>query len=344
MSRKNIHEMNAASAGIVAGAARNAFKEESMEKTFKVKSGVAVKKGKKSVGKPFTVSPTDRKVHESASERTLREAIRKIIFHSKMKYYEEKGQQYLQEQKLRTAIRTLLKEEEDIILDTTGKNYGLTALERILSGVKNSYSRLTSAGEQRANFLAIFRDVAISYLKQLTVQLGKPLPAEAPKPTDNTVRKPVVPGMEPELAEADEQPEQPEATAQDPEVANKEKAEKARLNTIAGQAIQQAQAGQEADVTGAAEAYSALRTALPQLGDEFKKLSTPQDRKDFETIIFGDGKTPGSFDLTMQAVEKELNAKVPSTAKGGAPVVPPPAEAAPEEEPIETPEPQQEPM
>jgi hypothetical protein len=298
-----------------------------------VKTGVVHKRGKSSkknnTGKPFMMS---------TSERMLREAIRKIVAYSKIKFYEDKARTHLAEQKLRGLIKKVLKEEKGPSFDTTGKHYGWSAYNRIFQGMKSSYIKLKTTPEQRKKFLEIFKSVMIDYLDQLDAQRGKPLPKEEEPAEPQTVSAPIAPtDMGAQLEEQEEEvPETPEA---DPAAVQKQNQD--RLKSIAGQTLSTAGAGvsQDPDATGAVEAYSALRTALPQVGEEYEKLSLDSDRKDFRMIIFGDGKTPGTLDLTMAAVEKELEATTPTAPKPEAkpaPAAPAPAEEpAPEEVPPE---------
>ena len=297
-----------------------------------VKTGVVQKRGKgssrKNSGKHFAM-PT--------SERMLREAIRKIVAYSKIKFYEDKAHTHLAEQKLRGLIKKVLKEEKGPNFDTTGKHYGWSAYNRIFQGMKSSYVKLKTTPEQRTKFLEIFKGVMVDYLDQLDAQRGKPLPKEAEPVVPQTVSAPIAPTeMGAQLEEQEEEvPETPEA---DPAAVQKQTQD--RLKSIAGQTLSTAGASvsQDPDATGAVEAYSALRTALPQVGEEYEKLSLDSDREDFRKIIFGDGKAPGTLDLTMNAVEKELEATTPTTPKPGAakPAAPAPAPTpAPEEIPPE---------
>ena len=311
---KKLKEMTSSSSGAVAFGA--------------VKTGVVHKKGKagkggkrNNTGTPFTMS---------TSERMLREAIRKIIGYSKIKFYEDKARTHLAEQKLRAVIKSVLREEKGPSFDTTGKHYGWSAYNRIFQGMKSSYVKLKTTPEQRKRFLEIFTSVMNDYLDQLDAQRGKPLPKEEVPAEPTTVSAPVAPTeMGAELAEQEEAPV--EDPAADPAAAQKQN--QARLKTIAGQTLSTAGAEttQDPDATGAIEAYSALRTALPQIGEEYEKLSLDSDREDFRKIIFGDGKTPGTMQLTMDAVEKELEATSPKTAPNAAAPAPAP-EPAPEEE------------
>lgn len=263
----------------------------------------------------------------TSQERLVRESIRKIIFLSKIKFYENKGKQYLQEQALRGAIRKLLKEEVSPEFKTTGEAYGWTAFKRVLQGLKTSYSKLKTTAEQRKKFLETIESVIPEYLDLLDAQRGLPVEKEEePEPTGpEPVTAPVIPGGD--NTETEEPEEEPSVGGGD--VAAGER--KTALRTAAGQALSAAGADTASpDATGQTEAYSALRTALPQIGEEYEKLSLDSDRKSFRMFIFGKPGQPGTLQLTMAAFEKELLAKNPAAGQAApakeAPAEPPEAE------------------
>lgn len=302
-----------------------------------VKTGIAFPKKKKpgnptapkkAAGKHF-VMPTQ--------ERALREAIRKVIAASKIKFYEEKGKQYLQEQALRGAINKLLREDVSPEFGTTGESYGFTAFKRILQGLKSSYTKLKTTADQRSKFLETIESVIPDYLDLLDAQRGLPVEKEeAPEPTGpQPVNAPVIPNApQGELEEADEGGEADVAGGEDAAAQRK-----TALRTAAGQTLSAAGADTSSpDATGETEAYSALRTALPQIGEEYEKLSLDSDRKAFRGFIFGKGGQPGTLQLTMAAVEKELLAKNPAAGKGGKEAAAPAAPAAPPEQAEPAPE------
>ena len=245
------------------------------------------------------------------AEQVLREAIRTIIRYAKTKFYEAKGQQYLQEQKLRRVIRTLL-EADRTPLETTGENYAYKALDRILTGFKQAYMDMTSSKEQRDNFVRVFTDGVKKYLVTLDTQRGKPA-------------KVAVNGKKEGGPVLNKEPSAPPPEEPTPE--QKLKEQESRLRDLGTQTVTGMQQGSK-DVTGANEAFDVLRTALPQIGEEYEKLSLDEDRKKFVELIFGAAGQPGSLELTVTDIESELNEKVPTT-KGEGPVENP-APAPPE--------------
>jgi hypothetical protein len=269
-----------------------------MNVTAKVSKTASVHKGKKKPPEQAKLTP----------EGILRESIKTIIEHSKYLFYKQKSEQYLQEQQLRAVIRKLVLEADRTPLSTTGENYAFKALDRILTGFKQAYMDMTTSKEQRDNFVRVFTEGVKNYLTNLDQQRGKNgIPAEE-KPEGGPVLN-----------------KQPEVTAPRPEEPeDKLSGLKEKLNSVTDQTVTGMQ-GSSADVTGANEAFDALRTALPQIGEEYEKLSLDTDRKDFYNLIFGENAEPGSLELTVRDIEKELNEKVPSTAgAGSAPTEPSP--------------------
>jgi len=278
------------------------------------------------------------------SEQKLRESLRKIIFLNKVKFYEEKGKQYLQEQKLRRVIQYLIKEEEEdpalANLDTTGEIKAYKAFKKTLTGIKNSYKDLISSFQQRESFKDIFYDGVKEYFRKLQ-QMGTDIkPVE--KPEEKNINEPVLPspeasmttepasdlaktsnieGEETPLAEQEgEVPDVSSETEATPEdiKAKEAEAEKFRKQLAAQTVAQVQQSRNDVNVTGAKEAYDSLKTALPQLGAEFAKLSDPQDKQAFIDLLLGadEDETRSTIISTMNAFETELNNTNPNTRQG----------------------------
>lgn len=272
-------------------------------------------------------------VGKLTQESILREAIRKIIFLSKMKFYQKKGQEYLAEQKLRKVVRTLLREKaEPPILPTTVDNFVRDAAGKIFTGFKKTYFSMPDKPDDRAKYSATLQKFMYNFLTNLAAQLSGKLPASKtaqPKtaaPASAETTGPVLPSdkMAPAAPEGElEEEEQLDpALAADP-LAAQQKQEKDTANNLATQTLasMKGSEGQGPGRTGAIAAYDDGPTFAGMVAPFVNKLAA-EDREHFiDTFI-------ETIKLTGEAFEDELKDKVAQSGPAPAPEMA--AEPAPE--------------
>ena len=271
-------------------------------------------------------------VGKLTQENILREAIRKIIFLSKMKFYQKKGQEYLAEQKLRKVVRTLLREKaEPPILPTTVDNFVRDAAGKIFTGFKKTYFSMPDKPEDRLKYSVTLQKFMYNFLSNLAAQLSGKLPASKtaePKssaPASVETTGPVLPADKAAPAapegELEEEEQLDPSLAADP-LAAAQKQEKDTANSLATQtlATMKGSEGQGPGRTGAIAAYDDGPTFAGMVAPFVNKLSA-EDREHFiDTFI-------ETIKLTGEAFEDELKDKVSQ-----APATPP-AETGLEAEP-----------
>jgi hypothetical protein len=258
----------------------------------------------------------------SEAERMLREAIRKVVFLSKLEFYENKGKEYLQEQKLRGVIRKLLAEKaEKPMLPTTVDNFTRDAMDKIFTGFKKTFMSMPDKPENRSKYVQVLAKYMESVLGGLERQLSgeqvvqptEQEPTEAPPPVGS---QPVLPSDASALEEQDgEEGAEAAAPAEplDPEEQNQQV-----INALSQQASTSLQG--TADMgkgrAGAIAAYDEDGPTFAGMVAPFVNKLDPEDRKPFIQNLVQ------SIKLTGQAFETELQDKA---AKAGAAAGAPPA-------------------
>lgn len=347
MNKKKINEMSGA--GAAAGTANNFFKvrrnrrgkigspfTEAVTGTMKVGKKVAVYPKNKAKQKNGTEDSKTYKTaqFESKGEKVLREAIRNLVFLSRIKYHEEQAKIGIQEQKLRKIIQHLLSEakSEQIYL-TTGENKAADFLNNIRSTTFDQlYAELSSSEQQRLAFRTTYLEKLKLYLDSLDQQHIILHPEDKPtKPL--AIEKPAE-GNEPNQAELETGTPETEAGAEIPPVPSLEappegetppaeepapeltEAAGAPIVPLAGMTAkpdtsrlqQQVMATQlnrtDMDSTGIEQALNALIKDLPQIDRlysslTFKPLKLPtgeitSDREIFRKMLFGGPNADGS--------------------------------------------------
>jgi hypothetical protein len=248
------------------------------------------------------------------AERMLREAIRKVIFLSKLEFYENKGREYLQEQKLRKVIRSLLSEKaEKPMLPTTVDNFTRDAMDKIFTGYKKTFMSMPDKPENRNKYVAVLAKYMESVLGGLERQLSgeqvvqptEQEPAEAPAPVGS---QPVLPSDAAALEEQDGEEAAP-AEPLDPEEQNKQ-----MINALSQQASTSLQGVADSGKgrAGAIAAYDEDGPTFAGMIAPFVNKLDPEDRKPFIQNLVQ------SIKLTGQAFETELNDKAAKAAAPGA--------------------------
>jgi hypothetical protein len=260
-------------------------------------------------------------VGKLTQENILREAIRKIIFLSKMKFYQKKGQEYIAEQKLRKVVRSLLREKaEPPILPTTVDNFVRDAAGKIFTGFKKTYFSMPDKPDDRVKYSATLQKFMYNFLTNLAAQLSGKLPAsktaqpKAAAPASAETTGPVLPSDKAAPAapegELEEEEQLDPALAADP-LAAAQKQEKDTTNSLATQtlATMKGNEGQGPGRTGAIAAYDDGPTFAGMVAPFVNKLAA-EDREHFiDTFI-------QTIKLTGEAFEDELSDKV--SQQGGA--------------------------
>lgn len=293
---KKLKEMNAIGAGI-AHVAPGAFKtkKRTTEQNVSAKVvGAAVypKKGKDQIRKhgkelkepPYKTARLTVKERKLTKEDLLREAIRKIIFYSKVKFYEEEGKRYLEEQKLRSIISVLLKEkQESARFNSTGENYAHNASERILAAWRNEYLNL-SKPEERAAFKIQFYKGVGEAVETYDLQTAEEANSAGTAAGIESAKDKIV---------SPEDIKQPAVQGELP-LDGRTEAEKQKLKTridnvlekvLGPESGQQTVATTNAEMTGNRAAQRALRTAIPQVLDEYFFVTEDADRADFINFL-----------------------------------------------------------
>ena len=367
---KKIQEMTTGASGAVVGVANKKPKRkpgkggspfgdaqnEAVTKTMKVSRSTRVfepkngkdnngiaKRGGNKKGEPHAFK--DARL-ESRSERSLREAIRSLVFLNRIKYHEEQALREMQEQKVRKIIRHLLTE--------TGPQYNTTGQQKaaqFFNKIKVSfqeYEALVSTQKQRDEFKKMYIAGLKITLDGLDEQYYLVNPAAAaaspamPGPAGEVPPAPPSAGGGP-LSEA-------EAPA-GPAPIGDEKVNPLRdLNykPIFQQAVSSAaKLAGISDPTGHGGADNALIRDLPQLDvvgyndltfEEFQVTDvkgtprTTSDRKDFRLMLLGDEQSQsGALGGDLGSIAREFVRidQMSPTADGGQAAVP--ATSRPEE-------------
>lgn len=251
-------------------------------------------------------------------EQVLREAIRKIITLSKLKFYEDKGKEYLEEQKLRMVIRALLNEKaEPTPYNNTGLNTAAEVIQRIKRTIMDTYKSLTTSGQQRQDFIATVEDMVKDAIQQQ--DLMKKL--EANKQSAAPVQ-PSGGGEEFDLTGLTEEDEEntpaEKAGVTDPETpaipltADPAETAKSDQERSAAQAKQIASqvTSTEPDTTGGSKAIPVVSTIVPQILTARDTLKDPKDKELFDLAIIGSGLQIGNIKAFADIAEKEITATI----------------------------------
>lgn len=238
-------------------------------------------------------------------EQVLREAIRKIISLSKIKYFEEQGQKALEEQKLRRVVRTLISEKAELTpFRNTGLNTAVDVLKRIRRTIVDSYKNLTSSKDQRKDYIDTVETLLLQAIKQQddmkNIESGGTVTAGAP-----------VAGTE-ELEEQDLDPgssEMPITAALEDSGSEEEKAKK-KIKQITADI-----SSAEIDTTGGIQGKDDVGTIAPQVLQARDSLKDEDDIKAFDLAILGGNGKIGNIKAFANIAEKELQATL--GASGG---------------------------
>lgn len=322
---KHLEEMSAASSGAVA------FSPATKMPVSRKVALVQSEKGKKKHPKKTP------KMANLYQEQILRDAIRKIISLSKLKFYEQKGKEYLEEQKLRMVIRTLLNEKsEPTPYNNTGLNTAAEVIQRIKRTIMDTYRSLTTSQKQRQDFIATVEDMVKKAIEQQDLMKkleGTKQQAAAPQPSGEeefdlsglTEQDEEEAGAEKAAGEeaTAAQPAIPLANAADDAKSDQEKSA-AQAKQIASQIT-----AAEPDTTGGSKAIPVVSTIVPQILTARDTLKDPKDKQVFDLAIIGGNGQVGNIKAFADLAEKEIAA----TIGGGAPAAESPAPVAPQPTP-----------
>jgi hypothetical protein len=305
--------MGAASSGAVGGFGSQAFKVGASAAL------VDSEKGKKK--KPKKTA----KIGNLYQEKILREAIRKLVELSKIKYYEEVGKETLQEMKLRSVIRALLTEKSEATpYNNTGLNTAAEVIQRIKRTIIDTYKSLTSSDAQRNDFISTVEDMVKRAIQQQDlmkkIESGNAGQAPAAQPE----------GGEEEfdlsgLTEQDEETDAVEApaTPEQPAIplANAEDTSKSDQEKSAAQAKQIATkvTAAEPDTTGGSKAIPVVSTIVPQILTARDTLKDAKDKAAFDLAIIGGNGQIGNIKAFADIAEKEIQATVTGNSAVTAP-------------------------
>jgi len=316
MSNKNLNEMS--SSGAIQGAAITG--RVGTAAVYEPKKKKSISKGKKDVKNYVTAKL------ETKAEKTLREAIKNLIFLNRVKYHEEQAKREIQEQKIRRVIRYLLKEGDntrDINFSTTGAASAWNFVSQIeKTTFENDFATtLKSSKEQRNAFKTIYLTGVKIYLDSLDQQYlilnpeDSPSGAQAqglPGPAGDSGLPPPSPTG---LQEADN------AGIAHPSAAEAMPAASAPADTknIQSAAVQTAissTAKANLDKTGVNGAEAALKRDLPQIDPlyfnlTFKPVTTStgrntNDRQEFRFFLIGDQNKVGNIQLKFKEWEDKM--------------------------------------
>ena len=291
---KHLKEMTAAAGGSIVGGGSKSFKEKTKNLEVSPFSAI-VQKGK---GTNKKKAPKMAKL----DEEILREAIRKIIFYSKVQYFEQEGKKTLQEQKLRQVIRYLLSEKaEPTPFKSTGLNTAAEVLQRIRRTIADNYKSLTTSEDQRKNFI----DTVETLVKQAIDQQDSMKDIES----GNTAGAPVAGTEELEEAEGDE------ASVEQPISAEPQKTPEQQTKDTIKQ-ITADITSSKVDTTGGSKAMPVISTIVPQILTARDTLKDDNDIKSFDLAILGGNGKIGNIKAFANIAEKELQATLGQQAGG----------------------------
>lgn len=312
------------------------IKENSMASgamTFSVGKSAALVPSQKGKKKKPGKAPLTGSLYQ---EMILRDSIRRLVELSKIKYFEEAGQQALDEIKLRRVIRSLIAEKaEPTPYNNTGLNTAAEVIQRIKRTIIDTYKSLTSSDAQRNDFITTVEDMVKKAIEQqdLMKKIETGNTSAAPKPAAQPA------GGEEEFdlsgltEEDDAQNEQDEAPAepQQPAVPMVDAGEQAKSDQekSAAQAKQIASqiTSSEPDTTGGSKAIPVVSTIVPQILTARDSLKDPKDKAAFDLAIIGGGGQIGNIKAFADIAEKEIQATVTGnslSAGGTAPTAPAP--------------------
>lgn len=335
---KKLKEMNAAGVGGAVHGTPGAFKTRKRTNEQSVTSrvkGAAVfpKKGKEEIRKhgkelkepPYKIARFTVKEKKLTKEDLLREAIRKIIFYSKVKFYEEEGKRYLEEQKLRKVISALLKEaQESARFNSTGENYAHNASERILAAWRNEYLNLSKPQERAAFKIHFYKGIGEA-VETYDLQTAEEASSSGSEAGIESAKAKIV---------SPEDIKQPAVQGELP-LDGRTEAEKQKLKTridnvlekvLGADSSKQSIATTNAEMTGNRAAERALRTAIPQVLDEYFFVTEETDRADFINFLVNKTLEP-----TFKQVEDLILATQKQREASAAMEAPKPAEPKPQQ-------------
>ncbi len=323
MSDKKIINENSAASGAVSGPASEFFRTRRS------------RKNPSKAGKPFTEMVTKKNAFEPAgaavypdkrsskgkdpkklpykkvnkienkSEKMLREAIRNLVFLSRIKYHEEQAKIGIQEQKLRKVIRHLINEANDVGVkyNSTGETYAAEYIKKI-SVVFKEYASLVSKQSQREEFKNIYLTGIKIYLDGLDQQYYILNPQKRQQTAMPAVAQPTQADVGTQQGGPETPPSPAKRSMNEAEVApslgsNAGPNPMLDINTapMQAQAIKSAvKVAGAADPTGHGGADKALARDLPQIDplyviltfDEFTNDGgSTNDRKEFRKSLIG---------------------------------------------------------
>lgn len=271
---------------------------------------------------------------ETKSESILREAIRNLIFLSRIKYHEEQAKIGIQEQKLRSVIKYLITEADDAQeagLASTGQTAGYSFLKKIeKTTFQNDFQSLKSSEEQRTEFKKVYLTGIKIYLDTLDQQYlilnpdqrpgsqsAIPSPVSGPVPPDQSAA-PDMGGLPP-AKRRDLKEEAPVPGNIAPAASGVAAQSSMDTSNIQKQAVMTAVSATQtgtSDVTGRAAAETALKRDLPQIDPLYFNLTfkpitikgaETNDRKEFRTFLIGDKEHVGNIQIKF----KEWGDKAP---------------------------------
>lgn len=278
---------------------------------------------------------------ETKSEGILREAIRNLIFLSRIKYHEEQAKIGIQEQKLRNVIRYLITEADDAQeagLASTGQTAGYAFLKKIeKTTFQNDFQSLKSSEEQRTEFKKVYLTGIKIYLDTLDQQYlilnpeqrpgGAPgmaqpaMPEPSMPPPEGGEAMPPAPDMGglPPAKRRDLKEDAPPVGNIAPAASGVAAQSSMDTSNIQKQAVMTAVSATQtdgSDVTGRAAAETALKRDLPQIDTLYFNLTfkpitikgaETNDRKEFRTFLIGDKEHVGNIQIKF----KEWGDKAP---------------------------------
>ena len=234
---------------------------------------------------------------EIVEEMRLRKLVRKAIRIAEAKRAAKKDEVLAEEETLRKAIRTMLKEDEvsdteSSPYDNTGLNTLNTLFDNILKTIETGYKELASSKEQRDSFSA-------HMLKAIENTLA---PLRALDKSDDALEEDI------DIQVGEDKPEDMADIRKSDDEINKEDF------GIEGE-----------DLTGRDKAYETFNKVETQIVDAYKSLHNPEDIK-----AFYDGLLM-NLDLYFKKFEDEMQPSVegPETGADQAGVQPEPETAEP---------------
>jgi hypothetical protein len=280
-----------------------------------VVAGVQGTSGPFKLGKKAAVYPYNQKAKEKKKkyvaadlqETILRQAIRTIIFNAKMDFFNSKAKTTLQENKLRSVIRSLLSEKSETSpYNTTGLNVASETMTRIERSIVDGYKSLTTSLEQRQDYLKTVLEMVKDAIKRQdmmrAIEAGKTGGVQPALPAGSAAL-PVSPQGITELANpsASSLDAKPALPIEPDKTADQKSLEIGKQ--IASQVLKKAP-----DTTGGTRAVPVVTTIVPQILSARDTLKDDQDRQIFDLAIIGGNGQIGNIEAFCNKAEKTLQA------------------------------------